>query len=474
MCISCTKTRKTCTFRSPPDRTPLTRKNLDAAELQIAQLRTLVKSLQPNLDIDAAIRRLRPRGGTAALPAQLDSPPAEAETDRPTPQNYEWHEGSLSESTGRTDRVATSNDESGTAETVQAFLLLGNYLQKRDRPNTGYNFVGLAWKLALGLGLHREVPKAVDTVEYEMRRSLFWVMYCFDNGFNITTGRPPTLSDGFIDTRLPRNIDYKEFLLAKTAGTKIEYRLAELIEKRLSDWQRDLPAYFTSDDIPCWFRAPRAIVLWKEQNLRILLWRGSRDYHSFLPSKPSAEAKCLGVAMRSIHDIATFCEVYETDLHRGIAWYAIYFLFQAALVLEASYLQSLKQKRYEEDNTFRDHSLFQMRACMSTLAETNRSARRCLEVLDNIHGRLCSEAAVTSRMTVSNVSIDGTDNALMEPYRLPSPGFVGGEDPYTMFENGLSFGDDVVDPTLRLLINPNSSNMFEDMPLDALLDNWIT
>jgi transcriptional regulatory protein GAL4 len=99
--------------------------------------------------------------------------------------------------------------ESGTIETVQAFLLLGNYLQKRDRPNTGYSFVGLAWKLALGLGLHREVPKAVDTVEYERRRSLFWVMYCFDNGFNITTGRPPTLSDGFIDTQLPRNIDYK-------------------------------------------------------------------------------------------------------------------------------------------------------------------------------------------------------------------------------------------------------------------------
>ncbi|KAE8338559.1 hypothetical protein BDV24DRAFT_176741 [Aspergillus arachidicola] len=31
----------------------------------------------------------------------------------------------------------------------------GNYLQKRDRPNTGYNFIGIAYRMALGLGLHR-------------------------------------------------------------------------------------------------------------------------------------------------------------------------------------------------------------------------------------------------------------------------------------------------------------------------------
>ncbi|KAI0874084.1 fungal-specific transcription factor domain-containing protein [Hypoxylon argillaceum] len=653
MCISCTKTRRPCVFQSPPDRTPLTRRNLDTAELQVAQLRTLLKSLQPDLDIDAAIRRLRTCGGAEGLSVQLGSPPAEA--DRLMQQNYEWHEGSLSSNTGRADSSAASNDgmanllidensgylggssgsqlleeissaissdsrprrtseelqrprssrptepssdlpvelsatesrlvdtyflyyntcypilheksfrdrladqrtrysnspwhiifymvlaigdwisssessharssyynaarsclsfkelESGTTETVQAFLLLGNYLQKRDRPNTGYNFVGLAWRLALGLGLHREVPNAVDTVENERRRSLFWVMYCFDNGFNITTGRPPTLSDGFIDTQLPRNIDYKdlslasavppevnvpttysaiaaqaqlvqiadsiyqEFLLAKTASTKVDYRVAELMERRLSDWQRNLPAYFTSEDVPSWFRAPRAIMLWKEQNLRILLWRGSREFHNFLPNKQSAETKCLEVAMQSIHDIATFCAAYETALHRGVTWYAIYFLFQAALVLEASYLQSLKQKRYEADSAFREHSLSQMRACMSTLAETNSSAKRCMEVLDSIHSRLCSQAAYASEIVGDcDIITDGPHNGRVDPYQSPSTGFVGGENEYVMFGSGLNFGDDGVDPTLRMLINPASSNMFEDMPLDVILDNWTT
>lgn len=99
--------------------------------------------------------------------------------------------------------------ESGTVETVQMFLLMGNYLQKRDRTNTGYSFIGLACRLALGLGLHREPPKTENTIGHERRRQLFWTAYCFDSGFNITTGRPPTMADGFIDTQLPCNIDDK-------------------------------------------------------------------------------------------------------------------------------------------------------------------------------------------------------------------------------------------------------------------------
>ncbi|KAI1742431.1 fungal-specific transcription factor domain-containing protein [Xylaria scruposa] len=644
VCLSCTKTRKTCVFERPPDRTPLTRRNLDAAELQIVQLRTLLTSLQPDLDIDAAIRRLSTCGGGANMPVQLESPPAD--TDKPARKTYEWHEGPLSVDTEQADNapvndgmanllvedsgylggssgsqlleeiasaisdegrdrrtsgelqrprssrqaasspnvfvdlsatahrlideyflhyntcypilheksfrdrladpressanspwrivfymvlaigdwISTSESsqstyynaarscltfqtlESGTIETIQAFLLLGNYLQKRDQPNTGYNFIGLAWRLALGLGLHREVSNEVNTIENETRRSLFWVMYCFDNGFNITTGRPPTISDGFVDTQLPRNINdkdlslknatpsevdepttysaitcharlaqiadsiYQEFLLAKTAGTKVEYRVAELMERRLNDWQRSLPTYFTSQDVPFWFQAPRAIVFWKEQNLRIILWRGSREY-SFLPNRRSAEAKCCEAAMQSIHDIATFCTAYEAAVHRGFAWYAIYFLFQASLSLEASHLQSVRQKRYDEDGAFRDQSLSQAQNCLNVLAQTNSCAKRCMEVLDNIHTRLRGQPENSSETMNSSSGV--ADNGHLEPSQPAQPGFVGGENDYTIFGNGLSFGDDVVDPTLRMLINPTSSDLFEDMPLDMLLDNWI-
>lgn len=104
-------------------------------------------------------------------------------------------------------RLSVQVLESGCMATVQAFLLMGNYLQKNDRPNTGYNFVGIAHRMALGLGLHREPSDVRDDLLQERRRQLFWVLFCFDCGFNITTGRPPSMYEGFVDCRLPRNID---------------------------------------------------------------------------------------------------------------------------------------------------------------------------------------------------------------------------------------------------------------------------
>ncbi|KAI1309796.1 fungal-specific transcription factor domain-containing protein [Xylaria venustula] len=646
-CISCTKCKKTCVFENPPNRTPLTRRNLDAAELQIAQLRALLGSLHPDMDINSAIERLDTGDRSACLRVQPSSLPAEEEDE--TPQTYEWHEESLSATAETVTNVPTPNDgmanlpadensgyiggssgsqllneiasaissddiirhapenlqrprpkltvepfvdvlaelsgraqslidnyfsfyntcfpilhektfreriadqhnrylsapsrvifymvlaigdwistcepihehspfynaarscltfqmlESGTVETVQAFLLLGNYLQKRDRPNTGYNIVGLAWKLALGLGLHREVPISQDTIHYERRRSLFWITYCFDNGFNITTGRPPTLSEGFVDARLPRNIDdkdlqftslvppevdypttysaiiaqtrlakiaegiYQEFLLAKTAGTKVDYRVAELMEQSLNEWRQNLPNYFTAEGIPSWFSAPRAIVLWKEQNLRILLWRGSQECHSFLPNKQLAGSKCLDVAMQSTHDIATFCTTNEIVLNQGIVWYAVYFLFQAALVLEASYLQSSRQKK-DEEVSGREHTLFQARSCLVVLAQKNHSAKRCIEVLDSIHQRLRSRVATT--LDPQDYTNNALNNASISAL-APAADFTASENDFGLFGSDLCFGDNAIDPTLRMLIDPITSNSFENMPLDMLLDNWM-
>lgn len=62
--------------------------------------------------------------------------------------------------------------------------------------------------MALGLGLHREPPADTpDSLFNERRRVVWWIVYCFDSGFSLTTGRPVMASDGFIETRLPRNID---------------------------------------------------------------------------------------------------------------------------------------------------------------------------------------------------------------------------------------------------------------------------
>lgn len=342
-CSYCARAGKECSFGRPPDRTRLTRKNLDAVEHRCGQLQALLRSMHPELDIEAALTGLETVGSDDEDPEEREEPAHE----------FEWHEalippddespagdlggmdgmatlssldaGYLGSSSGSTllqeiasmlpdfppttspsnshgvspgtralaqhldppglaftamtgylidayflfynvsypilhektfrekaasrgikggrcswnvvyflvlaigHWVSTSDAhharsnfhtkarasfsiqmlESGTLETVQALLLMSNYLQKMDRPNTGYNFMGVAYKMALGLGLHREPSGVEANVGHERRRLLFWVVYCFDSGFNITTGRPPNATEGIIDTNVPRNIDDK-------------------------------------------------------------------------------------------------------------------------------------------------------------------------------------------------------------------------------------------------------------------------
>jgi len=42
--------------------------------------------------------------------------------------------------------------ETGNLPLVQALTLMSNYLQKRNKPNSGYNYLGLALHMEWGLG----------------------------------------------------------------------------------------------------------------------------------------------------------------------------------------------------------------------------------------------------------------------------------------------------------------------------------
>lgn len=48
--------------------------------------------------------------------------------------------------------------ESGSLTLVQTYCLLSNLSQKRNKPNSGSIYLGIALRMAIGLGLHRELP----------------------------------------------------------------------------------------------------------------------------------------------------------------------------------------------------------------------------------------------------------------------------------------------------------------------------
>lgn len=656
-CTYCARTGKECSFEEPTDRTPLKRKNLDAAEQRCSQLELLLHSLNPDLDLEAALARLHsvssqnegdeteearygwhedfrhdviihqedasfagarasepkedgmgtfstadsgylgsssassllqdiaallPSSNIAAqnvtgtspntLNHQSSSPRTSQGFDRPdlassvatnllidsyflfyntsypivheksfrakaatdwrqSKKQSTWsivyymvlaigHYVSVTSSNPRTpspfytaarSRMSITMLESASLETLQAFLLMGNYLQKRGRPNTGYNLIGIACRIAFGLGLHREPPNAVDNMLHERRRQLFWTVYCFDSGFNITTGRPPTVTEGFIDIQLPRNVDdkdcsltmgavtevdyptrcsaiiaqaqlakiadtiYKEFLMAKTAASKIPYQVADSFERNLSAWRQHLPYYFVSPEVPNWFLGPRAVVLWKFQNLRILLWRGVEKAHPFLPSKPEANRRCLDAATQAVHEIASFCDRFEEILHLGINWYATYFLFQATLVLEAGRLSV--ELREDVDQELWQTSIARSRACLGLLAKKSSSVGRFLEVLDKIHNHdfpvLFSTPSQTNGLDPNAQPSYLSHNVTMiqdESYLLDGMfGNISGNHQTYLDASGFSPSELVTDSTLRMLIDQMPLDFFDQQPGNVLV-----
>ncbi|CAG7918954.1 unnamed protein product [Penicillium olsonii] len=394
--------------------------------------------------------------------------------------------------TAARSRMSMRMLESGTLLAVQAFLLMGNYLQKRDRPNTGYNFVGIAYRMALGLGLHREPPSGTataNTLLNERRRVVWWTVYCFDSGFSFTTGRPIMVSDSFIETKLPRNIDDSNIelnsilpaptesptsysaiiaqsrlasignvvfseILSSTSQSPWDLKISRSIDNQFKAWRLSLPCYFTAPNVPHWFQGPRAIVGWKEQNLRMMLWWGSKRLCSLPSDHEEAQNMCHFTAVETIQDISNFCRDNTDVLHAGLSWYATYFLFQAAVVLSIHHLRPTNP-----DHTALEHgsnelwlsSIIRSRDCLASLTRCNSAAARCLEVLERISDRLQP----------------------LDQSSTPAPGPEAQVDyqPVTLQQNEVPAGFDVppalmtVDPTLQMLFEDTSwdKDLFEGL-----------
>jgi transcriptional regulatory protein GAL4 len=173
---------------------------------------------------------------------------------------------------------------------------------------------------------------------------------------------------------------YNEFLATHIINATISEELAYKFEDELRDWRNSLPPYFIDMDTPTWFHGPRAVILWKEQNLRLMLWRGGQKSNRVRSRSEVATQNYIQVALESVRAICSFC-MASGRLHQGLSWYAAYFLFQAVLVLDFGILQSPED---EQAGTWRS-SIDAARRCFSELGGTNPAALRCISVLDRIH-----------------------------------------------------------------------------------------
>ena len=83
-------------------------------------------------------------------------------------------------------------------ETVQTLAILGGYyLHYLQLPNLANSVMGSCLRMATALGLHREyvnerpdTARTVPAFSADMRRRVWWCVFCLDSWANMTSGRP--------------------------------------------------------------------------------------------------------------------------------------------------------------------------------------------------------------------------------------------------------------------------------------------
>ncbi|KAF3229118.1 lactose regulatory protein lac9 and GAL4-like protein [Orbilia oligospora] len=243
--------------------------------------------------------------------------------------------------------------ESGRLGMVQALTLMANYLQKRNKPNSGHIIMGIAIRMALSLGLHREFPDwNVAPLQKEIRRRVWWSLFVLDAGACVTLGRPVTFGDGTLgalNVRLPLNVQDEDF-----------------------------PASAAMIPTPCNEPTPYSCLIAQATFAKVAVKIHSRLLAGSLSSE---------VAKQSINGIHNF---YKTQPHnQGGTWYVVYFIFSAVFIplvslladpleeTDASGSESANAKDCKEQI---DKVLWVMHAAKSVIP----AAGRCIDAINSL------------------------------------------------------------------------------------------
>ncbi|KAF2717663.1 hypothetical protein K431DRAFT_323003 [Polychaeton citri CBS 116435] len=281
-----------------------------------------------------------------------------------TDSDIDWQYYQLARKT-----IALDVIEKGSLCFVQGLTIMANYLQKRNKPNAGFALIGIAWSMALAIGLHREFGTASTTpYTMELRRRTWWTLFVFVSGAQLTLGRPPASLVG-INLRVPTNLDdvnmavdmselpgpqegpttttclISQVRLAQIANrvqTELltnqipNIREVDALNQRITTWKNELPSCFDEQlfFMP-WFELPKRVLLWRSYHLRIVL---ERPFLFQAVTNKVDLRKCEGLASDCIKTADTcvdsICRFLKTNQswRRGFAWYATYWLTSASFV----------------------------------------------------------------------------------------------------------------------------------------------
>ncbi|KAJ5122030.1 hypothetical protein N7448_003160 [Penicillium atrosanguineum] len=338
--------------------------------------------------------------------------------------------------------------EVGSLTLVQSLSLISNYLQKRDRPNSSHNYLGLAVRMAYGLGLHKDHPNTEGNLLYrEIRRRTWWCLFIYDVGSTITFSRPLAIPSAGIDAKLPLNISESDLTLSATDSPEVidaptiytnvrvqsqfhlltnhiynrviskpapsAKQVLEWDDNYITRWLNMVPWYYKeSARVPARHALAHSIMTWRYKHLRMIIYRPFLIQKALMTNRsqpsavlPLAEGnhprpvensesriyrdtacdRCLKESHETITSIERF---WKIEVHTRMAcWYALYFLFSATLVpvvLLRNEPQSLFAESWQQDI---DTAI----EIIKSMVELSPFAARCFETLESLRNG-CNES----------------------------------------------------------------------------------
>lgn len=342
--------------------------------------------------------------------------------------------------------------ESGSIPLLQALTLLSNYAQKRNKPNTGWNYLGLAVRMAMGLGLYKEFSNwssSKQQLQLEVRRRLWWGLYIFDGGAAITFGRPVNLPDaGMMDINEVSNVNDDDYVVTDgkkemkvvefptiysgliwqakftIVSTQIYNRLIsnpptsahECLElnSRINRFVNSLPPIFSEntlvaeqasrvpgeDKVPEWLSFTRHRLIWRYKNLQLILLRAfvwqrvigvkNPDIYELASSPEGKMCRrvCLEVTHETIVSVSNFIEHDEITVMKS--WYATFFLFHASLISVVCLCSEPSSKHAVNWK----NDIIMAKQALATLSQSNSLANKFITVIDNLCGKYLGEDLV--------------------------------------------------------------------------------
>ncbi|KAL2314215.1 Zn(2)-C6 fungal-type domain-containing protein [Schizosaccharomyces pombe] len=128
-------------------------------------------------------------------------------------------------------------------ETVQSFFLAGMYLSPTLAHEVVYMYFGIAMRAAVANGMHKKSANAQFSGDVaELRKRLFWSVYCMERKIGISLGRPESLVRSEIDIHFPEyreSLDSQNFIASFRTFT-LAIKISLLTNKVYDMWYSSL------------------------------------------------------------------------------------------------------------------------------------------------------------------------------------------------------------------------------------------